>query len=369
MSKPVYILAGGGSGGHLYPGISIAQYLTDKLPHAEVIFLCTERDIDEKILSQYSWHRIPQPIKPVPRNLLKLPDFLLGWQKSCNIAAELYRKHQGRVVVCGLGGFASGPALKTANKMNVPVAMLNPDAVPGKANKFCQKYVSQIFVQWQETVDEFGKYANKCLVTGCPVRAGFHREVGLLSPEKLYTRELLVFGGSLGGHNVNTAVTKCIGYIDSRNPSLLEGWKIVHITGERDFEFVQQQYSQLPYDYEVLSYCDDMDEQLKKASMVVCRAGASTLAELTSIGVPSILLPYPYHKDQHQLKNAEILANHGAAAIVEDTTDDVKTAALLYQALCDNLDKESCYKLAISAKNMARSNAAEMVASELAVMM
>ncbi len=369
MSNPIFILAGGGSGGHLYPGISVAQYLTDKLPHAEVVFLCTEREIDKKILSNYPWKYIPQPVKPVPRNLLKVPGFLLDWQKSCHMAAELYKKHRGHVVVCGLGGFASGPAIKTACKMNVPVAMLNPDAVPGKANKFSQKYVSQIFVQWQETVEEFGRYSNKCMVTGCPVRSGYSRDVGLLSPEKLYTRELLVFGGSLGGHNVNTAVTSCVGYIHARKPSLLEGWKIVHITGERDFEFVQEKYSELPYDTEVLSYCDDMDEQLKKASMVVCRAGASTLAELTSIGVGSILLPYPYHKDKHQLRNAEILAGHGATVIVEDTNDDVKTAALLYKVFCESLNKDSCYKLAIAAKNMARSNAAEMVASELAVML
>ena len=368
MSNPVFILAGGGSGGHLYPGISVAQFLTDKMPHAEVIFLCTERSIDEKILSSYSWKYVTQPVKPVPRNPMQLPGFFMDWHKSCSIAASLYKKHAGRVVVCGLGGFASGPAIKTACKKNVPVAMLNPDAVPGKANKYCQKYVSQIFVQWQDTVEEFGRYTNKCMVTGCPVRSSYHRDIGMLSPEKLYTKELLVFGGSLGGHNVNTAVTSCVSYIHSRNPSLLEGWKIVHITGERDFDFVQGKYSELPYDTEVLSYCDDMDSQLKNASMVICRAGASTLAELTSIGVGSILLPYPYHKDKHQHKNAEILANRGAAVIVEDTTEDVKTAALLYKALCENLNQEACYKLAIAARNMARSNAAETVASELAVM-
>lgn len=364
----MYIFAGGGSGGHLYPGISVAQFLSEKQPEAEIVFLCTRRAIDKKILESFPWRVVPQPITPLPKNPLLIPKFLLNWYQSCSLTEDLCSESDGRVAVCGLGGFASGAALKTAQKLKVPTAMLNPDAVPGKANKFCQKYADRIFVQWEETVGSFGKNADICQVTGCPVRRGYWRNVGELSPESLYTKELLVFGGSLGGHNVNVSVVNAIKYLYSRYPQIVEDWKILHISGEKDFEMVRKGYAELPLKTEVISYCDNMDVELKKASLVVCRAGASTLAELTSIGVGSILLPYPYHKDKHQQLNAEILSKKAAAVIVEDTTDNIKTASWLVDALKDCMDIHICYEMAIAAKNIGRSHAAETIATELAVM-
>ncbi len=364
----MYIFAGGGSGGHLYPGISVAQFLSEKQPNADIVFLCTNRQIDKKILSSHPWRQVAQPITPVPKNPMLIPKFLLNWYTSCRLTAELCKENQDRIVVCGLGGFASGAALKTARSLNIPTAMLNPDAVPGKANKFCQKYADHIYTQWEETTESFGRNAGKCMVTGCPVRQGYWRNVGELSPESLYTKELLVFGGSLGGHNVNVSVVNAISYLHSRSPHILEDWKIIHISGEKDFEMVKNSYAKLPLKTEVMSYCENMDTELKRASLVVCRAGASTLAELTSIGVGSILLPYPYHKDRHQQKNAEILSNKSAAVIVEDTTDNVKTASWLVDAMKDCLNMHTCYEMAIAAKNIGRSHAAESIATELAVM-
>ena len=285
------------------------------------------------------------------------------------MTADMLKHGSQRAVVCGLGGFASGPALKTARKLGVPTAMINPDALPGKANKYCSKFADQIFVQWEETIETFGRHSEKCMTTGCPIRNNFYRDAAQLSPESLYTKQLLVFGGSLGGHNVNTAVLSTIEYIHSRQPAMLDGWKIFHITGPADFQSVSDHYSRLPYDHEVVSYCEDMDQALKNSSLVICRAGASTLAELTAIGLGSILVPYPYHKDNHQLKNAEILSNRSAAVIVEDTKDKVKTAALLYEALTDCLNEKTCYEMAIAAKNISRSNAAETIGNELATML
>lgn len=365
MSQPLYIFAGGGSGGHLYPGISIAQQIAGRQPQAEIVFLCTSREIDKKILDGFAWRQMPQPITPVPKNPLLIAQFLRNWKASCQMTADLCLANKGRVVVCGLGGFASGAALKTAHKLGVPTAMLNPDALPGKANKFCQKYADRIFVQWRETLGAFGKYESKCVVTGSPVRAGYIRPESELSSDKLYTRELLIFGGSLGGHNVNSAVLSALGQLQSSEPDLLASWKIVHITGGSDYDFVKNKYAQLKYPVEILSYCHEMDKQLKKAALVICRAGASTLAELSAIGLGSILLPYPYHKDQHQFKNAEIFRSRGAAVIVEDTTRDADTAAGLIAALKRCLNKEACHSMAMAAKGIGNSKAAELIAADL----
>ncbi|MBN2843662.1 MAG: hypothetical protein JXM68_11255, partial [Sedimentisphaerales bacterium] len=204
-----------------------------------------------------------------------------------------------------------------------------------------------------------------CVVTGSPVRSGYFRELTELTHDKLDTRELLIFGGSLGGHNVNSAVLTALGIIQQNEPELLAGWKIVHITGGSDYEFVQSGYARMSYQAEVLSYCHEMDQRLRQAALVICRAGASTLAELSAIGLGSILMPYPYHKDQHQMKNAEIFRKRGAAFIVKDTINDQQTAVGLVATLRRCLNKETCYNMALAAKGIGNSQASAKIAAEL----
>lgn len=360
----MYILAGGGSGGHLYPGLAVAEALREIEREAGILFLCTEREIDERILGESGFSFIPQPIVPLPRKIRQVWNFYSCWRDSIGLCKGVFQKEQPRAVL-GLGGFASGPALKVAAKMEIPTAMLNPDAVPGKANRFARRHAQKIFLQWETSRQYFDKDQSKCVVTGCPIRISFitksekrgaKRELGLEEDKKL----LVSMGGSQGGHNVNRAVVTCLKGIKD-----IEDWQVLHLTGKEDKKQVAEEYKQAGIEAQVWAYTEQMDKVLTAAELVIGRAGASTLAELTAAGAPSILLPYPYHKDQHQLRNAEVLAEAGAAKIVTDACDEEKTAPALALVLGDCMIEGELKKMADATSKLAQPEAAKRVAEEL----
>ncbi len=387
----MYILAGGGSGGHLYPGLAVAEALRELEPEVGILFLCTERGIDERILGESGFSFIPQPIVPLPRKVGQVWNFYACWRDSIGLCKGILQKEQPRAVL-GLGGFASGPALKVAAKMQIPTTMLNPDAVPGIANRYARRHARKIFLQWETSRQYFDKDQSKCVVTGCPIRKsiitkiekrGAKRALGLEPDRKL----LVVMGGSQGGHNVNRAVVACLKGMKSHieqgtaqreerraRPALpekrwaqptLHDWQILHLTGKEDKKQVAGDYEQAGIAAVVWAYTEQMDKVLAAAELVIGRAGASTLAELTAAGVPSILLPYPYHKDQHQNRNAEVLAGAGAAKIVTDAYNEEKTAKALAVELGDSMIEGELGKMADAASNLAKPEAAKRVAEEL----
>ena len=367
----MYILAGGGSGGHLYPGLAVAEALREIEAEAGILFLCTERAIDERILGASGYSFIPQPIAPLPRKLGQVWNFYSCWRDSIGLCKGVFQREQPRAVL-GLGGFASGPALKVASKMKIPTAMLNPDAVPGIANRYARRHAQKIFLQWETSRQYFGKDKSKCVVTGCPIRKSFitksekrgaKNALGLAEDKKL----LVAMGGSQGGRNVNRAMAVCIRGMKNRvgqGPTLQE-WQILHLTGKEDKKQITGEYEQAGIAAHVWAYTEQMDKVLAAAELVIGRAGASTLAELTAAGAPSILLPYPYHKDQHQLRNAEVLAEAGAAKIVTDACDEEKTAQSLAAVLDDSMIEGELRKMADAASNLAKPEAAKRVAEEL----
>jgi UDP-N-acetylglucosamine--N-acetylmuramyl-(pentapeptide) pyrophosphoryl-undecaprenol N-acetylglucosamine transferase len=370
-----FIFAGGGSGGHLFPGLAAAEALKRAEAEAEIIFLATQRPIDEKILKNSGFRFKPQPVQPIPHRVGQLWPFWQGWRSSVRMCGELFKRSRPAAVL-GLGGFASGPAMKAAEQMQIPVGMINPDAVPGRANRFGIKRADRIFLQWQQSMQYFGSAAGRCVVTGCPIRrtmveniqgvkppeerVGICLKLGLDAEKKI----LLVMGGSQGGRTINRAIVSCLkGAAKGWNCR----WQIVHLAGESDHEWVRQEYRQTDWQATVWAFCDQMDVLLPLAGLVVGRAGASSLAELTAAGVPSILMPYPYHKDQHQLRNAEILASSGAAKIVRDDPNNAEATA---SALLDPLRQclagpEIIAEMGQRALTLGRPDAADAVAREL----
>jgi len=363
-----YIFAGGGSGGHLFPGLAVADALRQLEHRAEIIFLCTQRDIDTRILTSAGFPFVIQPVNPLPA--LKKPrqilEFAKRWHSSIRLCHNILREKQPQAVL-GLGGFASGPAMKVAAKMNLPIAMLNPDAIPGKANSFCRKYAQRIFLQWEQSRQYFGRDAYKCVVSGCPVRMGFFREEKIQAKKKLGLHPdkptLVIVGGSQGGHNVNTAVAACLSRISPNSP--LRHWQIIHISGTHDRDWVQKQYQIAGIPARVWDFTDKMDIILSAGDLAVARAGASTLAELTVAELPAILLPYPYHKDQHQMRNADILTRAGAARIVVDDCDSNSTARRLFVVLQLCLQQGQLEEMAQAAHQLAQPHAARNIAEQL----
>ncbi|MCP4706986.1 MAG: UDP-N-acetylglucosamine--N-acetylmuramyl-(pentapeptide) pyrophosphoryl-undecaprenol N-acetylglucosamine transferase [Planctomycetes bacterium] len=363
-----FILAGGGSGGHLFPGLAVASALKKIDQFAQIIFLATERHIDSQILEPTGFKYTTQPIKPIPsiKKPTQIFKFFQSWRSSVRLCRNLMIQNPPQAVL-GLGGFASGPALMVANKQLIPTALLNPDAVPGRANRFGRRFSKKIFLQWQASQQYFGPDAHKCVVTGCPVRDIISdnkydkplacKELGL-DPEK---QTLVIMGGSQGGHNLNQAAVECLtnGKIDHNN------WQILHLTGKKDKTYAIEKYQAASITAQVWEFTDKMDKVLQAADLMIARAGASSLAEITIAGVPSILIPYPYHKDQHQLRNAEVLAQVGAAQIVTDQCDKIKTAQNLLKVLTECRDDKVLSAMSLAALSLAKEQAGATVAQEL----
>ena len=403
MAQPrLYVFAGGGSGGHLYPGLAVAEMLRELDATARVLFVATRRVIDSRILRESGWEFLAQPVTPLPRRPGQLWSFWRGWRDSVTMCAQMLEARCPAIVL-GLGGFASVPAMKVAAKNGLPVAMLNPDVVPGVANRCAKRYAQRIFVHWQSTSVCFGRHADKCRPTGCPIRksvvaqprpggtegsiaegkwkteGGAEREAYAvaqaharqqlgLEPGK---RTLVVMGGSQGGRNINDAVVKCLAApaTNAQSPTLQSGWQVLHLTGTDQADQIEQQYAQAQLPARVMAFSDEMDAVLVAADLAIARAGASTLAELTATATPSILVPYPYHRDQHQLRNADVLARAEAARIVIDQCDPEKTAEQLGAQLriCMN-DQTVLEIMTEAAAHLGKPHAARQVAEELVKM-
>ena len=367
MTSDLTILfAGGGSGGHLYPGIAVAEALGRILPHAKPVFLCTRREIDKTILAPTGHEVIEQPITPPRRSVGGLLRFWRNWRATHDLLRDVLNKRRPAAVL-GLGGYAAGVAVKSAAKKGVPAAILNPDVIPGKANLYLMKHVRRVCCGFEATRQHVPPAVHdKLTITGCPVRPALTRPptrdaaAARLDLDPLL-RTLVVTGASQGATTVNEAVLEVFKTIK------LQGWQVLHLAGPTLADKVRAEYREMNFPATVIDFTPAMADVWAVADLAVCRSGASTVAELADCGVPSILLPYPFHKDMHQLANAKVLAGAGAAEIVDDQRDRKQNAALLQPVLEKLLyDAPRRQSMAAAALTVARPDAADAVAHVLA---
>src|SRR6202049_4746869 len=212
-------------------------------------------------------------------------------------------------IVIGVGGYASGPAMLAAALSRVPTLVFEPNFVPGFANRLVAPLVSGAAVHFAET----GRYFRRCEVTGVPVREAFFQ---IANENTLRAKPtLLVFGGSQGAHAINQVVMDSVADLRQHIP----GIHIVHQTGERDYNDAQAAYAKLGDSVEVYRFIDDMPGLFARAALLICRSGASTVAEVMAAGKPAVFVPFPRAADDHQRVNAEALARHRAAVVVEES--------------------------------------------------
>lgn len=351
-----FYFAGGGTGGHIYPAIAVAQELLRAGPACKITFFCSDRPIDARILAGTGFCFIPLPVRSFSKNLYEMFLFLKSFSAAKKIVKQtILAGRTEKSVLFSIGGFVSAPAVFAAKDLKIPVAVLNIDATPGKANKLLARYAKDIFVQFEKTGRGFGSNRRKVTVTGCPLRSAFFNPdrnavvTALnLSPKK---KVLLVTGASGGAANINNV----IGYLLDRLEAFSADWQIVHLAGIIHFDAVRIFYRQAKINHKVLDYFDDMPNLLAAAELVVGRAGAMSVAEFAASQTPAICLPYPYHADRHQKLNAQYLVQAGCGVIVDDLCDTEKTAGLLWPVLCElmssdeklqqmrqNCDKFSC---------------------------
>jgi len=355
-------VAGGGTGGHLFPALAVVKALRGKAANLDVIWLTSTRPIDSKILSQNRISYLAQPVRPFSPRPWHWPGFYLAWRRSVALSKQTL-EDTGADVVLGTGGYAAGPAMLAARQLGLPAAMLNPDATPGLANRTMSKHATRVFVQWEVTAQHFAP--DQAVVVGCPIRQEFLTadkargcEVFNLDPSRPV---LLVNGGSQGSRNINLGMLELIGWMRQT----FADWQILHVTGQADFEQVTQSYRTQP-GWTAVAFTNDMPLALAAADLVISRAGASTLAEITALGKPSILLPYPYDRKKHQNDNADVLGRAGAAVVVEDKLDGKANAAALKKTLHELMtDQARRQAMAEASRRVGRPDAAEQVADAI----
>jgi UDP-N-acetylglucosamine--N-acetylmuramyl-(pentapeptide) pyrophosphoryl-undecaprenol N-acetylglucosamine transferase len=382
MPQLHYFFAGGGTGGHIYPAIAVAEQIKRDQPEAKITFFCSGRQIDSRILARTDYEYVALPARGFSARPDKFIAFCTSFWKSYTLAHRIIADSQPSVLL-GIGGFVSAPVVAAAHRLKVPVSLLNLDIVPGRANKLLARYAKEIYVQFGETRDCFrvSRPGWPCLqvftgwkpvpqtviVTGCPLRAEFlgpnpqraRRVLGLDENKKV----LLITGGSSGAENVNAAVCSVL----DRLARFVNEWQIVHLAGPA-VESVKREYEKTKLNYKVLYYFDDMPDLLAAANLVLGRAGAVSVAEYAAAGVPSICLPYPYHKDRHQYLNAEKLVQAGCAVIVEDLADRSKTAERLAAELVELMGNEARRsEMSQACKRIAKLDAAAEIARGISI--
>ena len=368
MSEAVYIFAGGGTGGHLYPALAVAERLEEIQPEASIVFACSQRDIDRRILSHTRYAFSPQPIRPLPRGPGGWGRFCRGWLSARRMAGHLLADLRPDAVL-GLGGFAAVPVVWAAARAGVRTGLLCIDALPGLANRRLARCADVVFTQFERTAAELGRRRHKVRLVGPPVRkalltggADEGRKHFALRSDR---RTLLVAAGSQGAANINQAVAAIRRELDD----LADRWQVLHVAGPGKLESVRAAYAGGRIAHVVLEFCERMELAYAVADVALSRAGAATVGELSATATPAVLMPYPYHRDQHQRVNAEPLVSAGAAEMVLDSADAARNAEALRSSLLAIMrDPSRLEAMRAAAAKLARPGAAEAVACWLAAL-
>ncbi len=348
------VIAGGGTGGHLYPGIAVARAMTARRPGMVVTFAGTARGIETRV---------------VPREGFELDVIRSGGLKGKSMRAlisgvgllpvsalDAWRLLSRRApqLVIGVGGYSSGPVVALAALRGIPTLLLEQNAVPGLTNRLLAPLVRAAAVTYESTLPFF---RGKGFVAGNPVRAEFLRQPNHRVDEAPGAAlRVLIFGGSQGAHAINVACVEAAPKLAAAVPPL----DVTHQTGERDLVRVRDGYAGAGLAARVEPFLFEMEREMNRADLVVSRAGATTLAEITAAGKPSILIPLPTATDDHQRKNAEVLAAAGAADVIDQRELSGNRLAVRIMALA--ADPAGRRAMAVAARALAKPDAAAVIA-------
>ncbi len=349
-SRRTVIFAGGGTGGHLFPGIAVARELLDREPEARVLFVGSQKVIELEIVSGSGFEHIALPSVSPSLAPTRISSSLLRNWRAYRQAQTIMARTRPSVVV-GLGGFASVPPVLAAWRAGVRIVLLEQNVVPGKATRWLSRFADAVCLPWAETAKRLSPRI-RTVVTGNPIR----REIAELAdaahesyrPDAqarnesenhslalracTYEPTLLILGGSQGATSLNVAVLDALATLRAE----LTGWQIVHQTGAADLDAIRQRYAALSLEADVQPFFRDMSEQYRRATCVISRAGATTLAELACAGLPVLLVPLLTSAHDHQRLNARLFADHSAALMSEPSSpaaDSLRTS--LVQLLSD----------------------------------
>jgi len=342
------MLAGGGTGGHVIPALAIAQELRAHYD-AEVVFIGTPRGIETRLVPAAGFELNLIQVGGLNRvDLATRLKTLVDLPRAVFVSAGLLREFRPQVMI-GVGGYASGPAMLAAALSSLPSVAFEPNVIPGFANRMLAPTVRVACVHFAATCH----YFRNCHVTGVPVRREFFH-LPSRAPEARPT--VLVFGGSQGAHAINLAMAAALPQLVAALP----GVHIIHQTGEKDYAEAQAAYLRSGASAEVLPFIDDMPGAFARSDLVVCRSGASTVAEITAAGKPAIFIPLPTAAADHQTKNAAALAEAGAARLLRQS--ELTGASLAAEMAALLADRPHLQSMSEAARRFAHPHAAAKIA-------
>ncbi len=306
LDKIRLVIAGGGTGGHVFPGIAIAEALEDRTG-LELLWIGTGRQVETSALHGRSWNYRCLNVKPLHGVSLGKRTLSLLSMPMVIIRALTWIKEFRPDIVLGVGGYVSGPVLVAARLLGIPTAIHEQNLVPGLTNRLAARFAGKVLISFEETREYFPK--NTVIFTGNPVRKSILMDTDRSSTRADGQKRLLVIGGSQGSQSLNRLAS-------SANKILWQSGikiRVWHQTGPEDYARIKAAYQDVALPAKVSPFIDDMGQAYRWADLVLCRAGATTLSELTSLGIPSILIPYPFASDGHQEANARLMERAGAA--------------------------------------------------------
>lgn len=354
------LIAGGGTGGHLYPGIALARELQRRDPSTQVSFVGTASGIEARVV----------PREGFALDLIRVSglkgksrlDRAIGFGLLPVAALDAVRviaKRRPDVVV-GVGGFASGPVVAFAALLGYPTMLLEQNALPGITNRLLARVVRAAAVNFEAAMAYFPRTG---FVAGNPVRPEFfpaqNEEANDRFTKPRDAARVLVFGGSQGAHAINVAMVEAASRLAATGIRLA----ITHQTGERDVDLVRASYERAGIPAGVEAYIYQIDREMKSADVVICRAGATTLAELAASATPAILVPLPTSTDDHQRKNAEVFGRSGGALVIDERALSGEALADALKALVADPDRRA--RMSAAARTLARPDAAERIADRV----
>jgi UDP-N-acetylglucosamine--N-acetylmuramyl-(pentapeptide) pyrophosphoryl-undecaprenol N-acetylglucosamine transferase len=357
------VIAGGGTGGHLFTSLAIATALRESLPEAEIIFIGVGKELEKRSLAQAGVSSYWIKIEPLEdKNYLQKVLALKGILSSLFQAFRFLHQIKPSVLV-GTGGYTSGPVLLMGKFISLPILIIEQNVQPGLTNRVLSYFADTICVAFPETRFAFPFSFARKKWTGNPIRASLLRDFPLEEVRKLgldWKRQtILAFGGSQGAKRLNQIFVQTVTLLDTLFPNL----QVIHITGRRDYSEISASYKLKNIRVRVFPFLDHIEYAYKISELIISRSGATTIAELTAFGCPAILIPYPAAARAHQLRNAQVLARAGAARLLEER--DLTPQKLAQEIISLLRSPDQLAAMAKRSRQLGRRNATKCVVNEI----
>lgn len=354
--KPVrLVVTGGGTGGHLFPGIAVAEAIMAERPGSKVLFIGTDRQVDNQVLGQRSFMTASLKCQGLKGKSVSAALVALGQLPVALFKAAMSLRRFEPDLVLGVGGYVTGPVVLAAKLLGIPTCIHEQNSVPGLANKLLGKFVNRIFLSISGSEKFFP--VGRSLLTGNPVRG----EILACNdhPADKKNPVLLVMGGSQGAHRVNDLVSEGLCGLKQELP---DGFIVIHQTGRQDEQRVRERYEAAGVKAEVAPFISDMAAAYSRADLIVSRSGATSLAEICVLGKPSLLIPFPYAADNHQEHNARMVVERGGAIMIRES--EAESAVLAVDILKIIGNPEEMRRMGERAREVSFPKASEAIVEE-----